>query len=359
MKKSYSIALFLVATICKGQATDFPTSEDIKQGFVHNKVLASDTEIRKVVLNHGSRCAEKMIFFVDPDGTESVGKVFKRKSDFLRENEAIDNFQNIIQNINRYGESKPPFPLICNKKGHLTLNGVNVILFDKAQGQTLDELYGLNFLKTPDSKIREDFFSIGQHFGALDKFMQTESKSILIQGDSRGANFMYDDKNKQLYWIDLDELRVERKVSGIDKLDFLTKKMEEDTLSKIHNFIFRDLAFELIFSESLPQDMKNKQSSLSSAKDYAPYVKYIPQKQITPLRKKLKKLLVKFNKETLMVEAFGRGYIEQYPGGKEAYNSWIEQHSQHLLSDEDKEGLNSLQAEFGLKKTSFSDLRLY
>lgn len=349
--------LFMEGVFCaQSLATDKPTPEEIRKEFIEKGKLPQSAKV-KAVKNPYGRSAEQIIIFKSNKCIASVAKVFKHLDAYLSENKKITKMQGTLELINEQHKCNNNLPIISSRKGNIEIKGVGIILFEKAKGKTLDEAYFFKLSSIADDNIKLIFTSIGKQFGTLDKFMYEGQKKVLIQGDSRGANFMYDEKNHQLYWIDLDELALKDDASGITELSFLDKLLSRDLFDKLKKFGHNSIAWELAISD-VPDEKEEALDQITQLEGYIPYLKYIPAKKLSKLRAEFAKLIVKMHKKFLTVKSFGEGYVLAYPEGKKAYNMWIEKKNYYNLFNKEFKGFNELEKALGLPETHFIDLKI-
>lgn len=338
--------LFMNRQFCsQALASEGLTPEKIKNQFIKEGKLSAVTEVKKVITPQ-SLFAEQIIIF-NSDTCKSVAKVFKKLDNFMAENKKITKMQTTIELINEQHKCLNDLPIISSRKGEVVIEDVGIILFEKAKGKTLDEAYFHNPSSIENATIIEAFTSIGVQFGALDKFMYEGKQEVLIQGDSRGANFMYDEKNHQLYWIDLDELALENSASGITKIKFLDNLLLKAGFDKLTNFGTNHIFWEI----DVPHEKAKELDTISELGEYIPYLKYISNNKLLKLKVEFAKLMIKMHKEFLVVKSFGEGYVSAYPEGKAAYDMWLEKKKNYNLFSEKLKEFNKFEKALGLPET--------
>lgn len=162
----------------------------------------------------GGMSAHEVLLISDPIRGRLAVKIFNDNSKFNAElseirksQETFKEFESLAQKTTRNLPiiTKPLEPIPKMKSGL-------VIILSGAHGTNLESIIAqLPSMKM--DKIREIFFEIGVQLGNLQLLMNTEKENFsLIHPDSHAANFMYDDINKQLYWIDTANITFRRDI---------------------------------------------------------------------------------------------------------------------------------------------------
>jgi hypothetical protein len=176
-------------------------AEAVLQELKQKGFVKEGAQIEKVV-EPKSISASEIIFIKDKNSCPVVAKLFKKVDDFVQEHKAITAGVAYAELVNQLRKNcSYNLPIIVGPQGGIVVEGVGVMLLEKAEGKSLADLIE-NIPSMPDDRIKDLFSKIGQQFGALDDVMLRNTEKILTHTDTHAGNYLYDEPNNQLYWID-------------------------------------------------------------------------------------------------------------------------------------------------------------
>ncbi len=345
------LAVFLVQLlfISLSFASSGPSAEKIVSDLKRKKIPDS-AEIEKAV-DPGTSATAQIIFIKNKDSCPLVAKVFKDFNSYLYERDRLKKEVAIIQLVNELGKGcGHPLPIITRYQKRIVVEGVGVILLEKAEGHTiakyLDQLSSLD-----DNRIKEIFTTIGEQFGALDALiLGYDPGFVLMHNDSHGGNFTYDEPSKQLYWIDTAGLAFRQKEESLTSLSFLMKFSStylkgselEKAFSIARDYFTPDKIKEL---NLFGKDLIDVQSVGSMRPEG---LKFLPEVLRNSFFSQFKTITTFAHKQILFVKSLGEGYCRKNPQGKNDYNSlFVHSWSQYI------DQLHRIERALGLPETPF------
>lgn len=166
--------------------------------------------------------ARKVIFgYQGPEGDscDIAIKVFKNLELYTKELEYISRDQKYIAEFNKLKQScDTNLPIIVDTLGTTIIKNIRgeyegVTVLEMAKGKTIKDIIE-NILDYKGPQITKIFRTIGSQLGALDVLFYNESKKLFLHPDSHWENFIYDEEDQQLYWIDTSGITTTDLVEG-------------------------------------------------------------------------------------------------------------------------------------------------
>jgi len=175
-------------------------AEALVQGLKREGFVSASARIEKI--KSEDILSGNVIFIKDRNSCPLVAKVFHTATDFVREHKYITRGVSYAELVNELRKTCDyPLPIIVGPKGGLFIEGVGVILLEKAEGKSINDYISM-VPSMPEEQIKALFSKMGEQFGALDALMLKNVGKLLMHTDSHGDNFFYDAVNNQVYWID-------------------------------------------------------------------------------------------------------------------------------------------------------------
>lgn len=276
----------------------------------------------------------KRIVFTKQNKCTRVVKFFKEAKKFNQAIAGLDVRKAMIVGIADAAlESCEKIPQIILPDAYVEVEGEGVTIQMKAKGKPLAE-YDIYSMSHAD--IKRIFSSVGHQTGNLHRLSLKHFDGMLLKHpDSHGNNVFYDEKTDQVYWIDVDNIKLQEGESNALSSDMLFKNFLGDKISdertysyflpRLNNNLtdtekatFRKMAGDSIVSINNPKSLAFLQNINNDIKK-----KLIDQALPT---------LGFLEKKIVAAEAYGKSYTEALRTGKEIYNKYIEINYQKYLN---------------------------
>lgn len=211
------------------ELSDLSPDQKIVKIFQTQELIQENTQSIKTIYPNNSSNTKKVIFVKEKNGDKLALKVFKDTITFEIEKEKLSAEKEHIKIVKEYAKKyNKKLPILMEYQGAAIVEEDGVIQLSKAKGKTFTQLVEqLNeksteqIKETSTEQIKETFNNIGLQFGHLDSLLYVHnSNQILIHPDSHEANFTYDEKTKQLYWIDTAGLHFQNQQPDINHFKF-------------------------------------------------------------------------------------------------------------------------------------------
>lgn len=174
-------------------------------------ILSKGEVLNKKIMAGGKR-AKEVILLTDPNKGDLALKIF---DDLKKYNSELSEFAEslkIVEKINKLNNSKT-IPAIIMPIDFAEVINYGVIILPQAKGRTLEEIIA-NLKELDDNEVKNIFYNIGEQIGNLDALLIKQNNGyILIHPDSHADNFMYDNKQNKLYWIDTSNIYLKKEAN--------------------------------------------------------------------------------------------------------------------------------------------------
>jgi hypothetical protein len=225
-------------------------------------------------------------------------------------------------------------PKIITNQTSFNLGNFFGFIQDTAKGKALGE-YDLANME--DADIKTTFNIIGTQFGNLD-YLLYKNNEVLIHPDSHPFNFMYDDNDNRLYWIDTAGIKeqTEEIKAYLDSSKTIGTSLLEtryfgrllllgvDASDRVTNYPYEFIHHKSTFDISKSEQIKKlKERILQDDANFASG--YIDLKET--LRETIRIRLLVNKKFALAVQSLGQAYVHSYPEIKPLYNERITESS--------------------------------
>lgn len=273
----------------------------------------------------------KKIIFTKDDISLKIIKIEKESDNFKKNKKKLKEDMYLIEHINQLAlDDFIKIPKIIVNQYFFYLKNYFGFIQDAANGKTLGE-YDLAHMEDADIYIM--FNSIGTQFGNLDHLLHKYNE-VLIHPDGHPFNFIYDNMEKRLYWIDTAGIK-----EKMDKhKNYLNASRTTNTslLGTIYFNQFLMLAVDA--SENVtdyPYEFRNHKSIFYiSEPDQIDKIKLKIKEDDTlfasnhrrlkeTLREEIRIRLLVNNKFALAIQSLGQAYVNAYPEIKSIYNDII------------------------------------
>ncbi|MGN6670907.1 MAG: hypothetical protein ACTHJ4_05150 [Candidatus Nucleicultricaceae bacterium] len=302
------------------------------QGLQSKGKVGPDPTIKTKTIK-GSVYTDHLIFIKDKNSCPMVAKVFRNLEDFLLENKQLKEEDAYIGTVNELKTSCDyPLPIITRRLGKIELEGVGVILLEKAKGKTLKDIY-MNLESMQDSKIKEIYHTIGTQFGELDSLMFANKHQILFHSDGHHGNFLYDEKDKQLYWIDTAGIKFVEDYSEIPNLKLFSQNLNnasqslsikqklQEALTKFQDEIEKNLTLQPQLEKDI---MRLRMGTIEQNPSILKILQSLPENDKKLFLELLQPVISLFKKQLLALQSFGEGYCEKNHRAKNVFNKYLE-----------------------------------
>lgn len=256
-KKQYLLFLILLFSFYSNLAKAVENKPSL--GFKNERILTYLQENNIIKGSIASKQAKTInsnsdiIFVESQEGNENFSYAIKIYSnnagDFYSEKSLINsnlliNFSDIIEEYKTKNATKLPilikyYAAIENTNKNLG----NLIVMEKAPGTALNDSNSFPTSLKEAVSIGEE---IGTQMGHLTKAFFEKNRSILYHGDPAVQNYIYDFKNKQLYWIDIGQIK---EISIDDENEIISYSLAEELL-------LRPIIFKFFPQENQIRDLR-------------------------------------------------------------------------------------------------------
>ncbi|MDP1724786.1 MAG: hypothetical protein Q8L85_08815 [Alphaproteobacteria bacterium] len=298
-------------------------------GLLNNETQITSSKVIRRSLN------VKKIIFVEDTISSKIIKIEKKINNFNGDKEKLEEDLNLINKINKMAmDHNIEIPKIIANQTSFNLGDFFGFIQNAAKGKALGEY---DIANMEDADIKTMFSSIGTQFGNLDHLMY-QNNDILIHPDSHPYNFMYDDSENHLYWIDTvgiknetDELKNYLASSGTIGSSLLETiyfgaflMLGVDASNRVTNYPYSFTHHKSTFDISEAEQIeKLKERVLQNDNDFTSGSRALKD----TLRETIRIRLLVNKKFALAVQSLGQAYVDTYPEIKSLYNKKIAESS--------------------------------
>lgn len=298
-------------------------------GLLNNETQITSSKIIRRSLN------VKKIILVEDEISLKIIKIEKKIGNFNMDKQKLEEDLNLVNKIKKMAmDHNVEIPKIIANQTSFNLGDFFGFIQNAAKGKALEEY---NIANMEDADIKTMFSAIGRQFGNLDHLMH-QNNDILIHPDSHPYNFMYDDSENHLYWIDTvgiknetDELKNYLTSSGTIGTSLLGTIYFDsllilgvDASNRVTNYPYSFTHHKSTFDISEPEKIeKLKERLLQDDNNFASGYRTLKD----TLRETIRIRLLVNKKFALAVQSLGQAYVQSYPEIKSLYNEKITESS--------------------------------
>lgn len=294
-------------------------------------LLNNEAQITSSKMIWHSRNVKKIIFVEDAISPKII-KIEREINHFNWDKEKLEEDLNLVNKINKMAlDHNIEIPKIIANQISFNLGDFFGFIQNATKGKALGEY---DLAKMEDDDIKTMFSSIGTQFGNLDSLLHNNYE-VLAHPDSHPYNFMYDNNENRLYWIDtvgikneMDESKhyLEATKSSLLSSIYFTRflMLSVDASDRVTNYPYEFMHHKSTFDISEPEKIDRlKQYVLKDDNKFASG--YINLKET--LRETIRIRLLVNKKFALAVQSLGQAYVRAYPEIKPLYNEIIAESS--------------------------------